>query len=36
MVSDRVLKWAQPMEEEQAFDEEWDNLMANHDLDHEV
>lgn len=36
MVSKRVLQWAKPMEEEQAAAEEWDNLMANYDLEHDV
>jgi len=33
MAHSRVINWARPFEEEQAEDEEWDELMANHDPD---
>lgn len=33
MAHNRVIRWAQPFEEEQAEGEEWDELLANQALD---
>lgn len=33
MAHKRVIAWAKPLEDEQAMDEEWDDLMAGHDFD---
>jgi len=33
MAHSRVVKWARPMEDEQAEDDEWDEMLANHDFD---
>lgn len=32
MVNKRVVAWAKPLEEEQALEEEWDNVLGNADL----
>jgi len=36
MAHPRVIKWAAPLEEAQAVEEEWDDLLANHDFDEAI
>jgi ATP-dependent DNA helicase PIF1 len=33
MAHPRVIKWAAPLEDAQANEEEWDDLLANHEFD---
>jgi hypothetical protein len=36
MAHSRVIKWAAPLEQEQAAEEEWDDLLANHEFDEAI
>ena len=33
MAHPRVIRWAAPLEDAQANEEEWDDLLANHEFD---
>ena len=36
MAHPRVIKWAAPLEDAQANEEEWDDLLANHEFDEAI